>query len=85
MARFTFKAKRGSDEIVSGDIDAESQEHAVNALIAKGLVPISVAEKGVESPIETPRAAPTAQPDFRTRQLKLSFKNVNIFTQQLSS
>jgi type II secretory pathway component PulF len=86
MTKYIYKAKKGPQDIITGEMDAESQDHVVNHLTNQGLVPVSIVERGKER-VEGVRSAPTPQPtiDIHPDSLKLKAKDINIFTRQLGS
>lgn len=86
MPRFSYEAKKGPKEIVSGTIEAVNQNAAVEKLTQLGYVPIRVAPEaeGVRKEQSLTRSrtlAMTAHP-FAT---KVRSREVTIFTEQLSS
>ncbi len=81
MAIYIYKAKKGPTEIISGEIDADSQDHAIDKVTEMGLVAIRVAEKN--------------KPDARSRMpkelkvnpglIRIKAQDIDIFTRQLAS
>jgi len=50
MSKFIYKAKKGPEEVLEGNIEADSENIAVNKLIQSGYYPIWIKEdKGIES------------------------------------
>ncbi|HIE36193.1 MAG TPA: hypothetical protein EYP89_03030 [Candidatus Omnitrophica bacterium] len=45
MVKFKYKAKKGLDNVVEGEIEAENKENVLNRLFNQGLFPIVVEEK----------------------------------------
>lgn len=74
MPKFIYKAKKGLRETVSGVIEAENRDMAVNILNENGLMPVSV---------EIQTTSQTARLTLPLRFKKLGLKELNIFTQQL--
>ncbi|MBL7069373.1 MAG: type II secretion system F family protein [Candidatus Omnitrophica bacterium] len=93
MGIYIYKAKKGPVEVVSGDIEAPSQEEAVNILERRGLMPISVAEKeaGKPEPVSRLAGEPVSQLDRQTGKLvnrltiSVRRQDVDTFTRQLAS
>ena len=83
MAIYAYKAKKGPGEIVSGEVEAPSQEIAVEKLTQMGLTPVSVAEQGRGHPM---RGHPTSDTAGRSRvSAHASSGDIDIFTRQLAS
>ena len=76
MARFTYRAKRGPKEEVSGSIEAENKNAALHRLTAMGYFPISIEQEDIE------RSALRRNPFLYFR--KVSIRDLSIFTRQLS-
>jgi type II secretion system protein F len=74
MARFRYKAKRGSKEEVSGSIEAENKNTALHKLTSIGYFPISIEQ--VEESVSRKSAL------FLFR--KVAIRDLSIFTRQLS-
>jgi len=90
MGTYVYKAKRGPKEIVRGEVEALSQDEAVNKLDNMGLVPITVTEKGA-APRQTRRLEP-GQKKNETKRKSLKFKfskikpnEIDIFTRELAT
>lgn len=83
--RFVYKAKKGAEEIVEGNIEAANQDAAVAKIIEAGLVPVSVKEEGEYVTEEATR------PKTKKTQSSISFsrrvtkKDVYIFTKKLKT
>lgn len=86
MPKYLYKAKKGPQEIVSGEMDAASQDHVVNHLTGLGLVPMSVVEKDKDVSQGTKTVA-SALPEVHVHpeNLKVKAKDIDIFTRQLVS
>jgi len=84
MANFIYKAKKGPDEIVEGDMIADNQDQVVRHLDSLGLIPISIVEKGGGSP-----QAQGGQPEQQHQKVvvnrKIRSKDIDAFTWQLAS
>lgn len=90
MPIFIYKAKRGPEEIVSGKIEADSQDQAVSKLNNTGLVAISVVEEKDRGYLVGPKlkAYQTEKLEAREREarfLKLRSQDVDMLTLQLAS
>ncbi len=75
MPLFSYQAKQGPTNVVSGTIDAPNQEEAVSRLLRQGLVPVVILIKG-----EDLDGAPG-----RPSRLRVSAKERRLFTRQLTS
>ncbi len=86
MTKYVYRAKKGPQEVVSGELDAPSEDHVLNQLTNQGLVPISIVEKGKEMQPSV-QAARTTLPDIPidAEHVKFKSKAINIFTRQLAS
>lgn len=78
MAKFSYRAKRGINEVVKGTIEAESQDAVFNELKSQGLAPISIVK------LEDKKAQ-KVQAQGELAKLRISAKEYNAFLQQLSS
>ena len=81
MPTYIYKAKKGPGEVVKGEIEADSEDHAVGKLERMELVPVTVVEKGgieKEGPIPESRT-----PDIRSVGIRT--RDMDIFTRQLAS
>jgi len=84
MPKFVYKAKKGPEEIVEGEIVAENSDQVVRQLDQMGLSPVSINEKiggtvqGKEDQSEQRR-----KPVLNTR--KIRSKDIDAFTWQLAS
>ncbi len=81
MPTYIYKAKKGPAEVVKGEIEADSEDHAVGKLERMELVPVTVVEKG-----GTEKEAPI--PESRTpgiRSVGIKTRDIDIFTRQLAS
>lgn len=80
MAIYIYKAKKGPAEIISGEMDADSQDYVIDKLAEMGLVAVRVEEKN--------------KPDGRTRMpkglkvnpefIRIKAQDIDIFTRQLA-
>ncbi len=73
MPRYLYTAKSGPHKIIQGNIEAETEQEAVNKLTKTGCFPLSIEQENLSS-----RAGL-----FRLR--KISRKDIALFTRQLSS
>ncbi len=101
MPTFVYRAQKGPENLETGEITAENQDHAVTKLEGMGLTPITVVEKGGEKAADVrpkTEAGPPAGSDQRPKVQEnlqssaLSFssvhvrtKDVDTFTWQLAS
>ena len=76
MAIYYYKAKSGPEKAVNGEIEAPSQEIAVEKLTQMGLTPITVREKGAKGE----RAYVPSAASARAKS-----SDIDIFTRQLAS
>jgi type II secretory pathway component PulF len=76
MPIFVYKAKKGPQETIEGEIEAENRDTAVLRLSDSGLVPVSIELKVTKSK-EVKRRARLVVPR------KLGLKELNVLTQQL--
>ena len=80
MPKFNYKAKKGLNETVSGSLEADNHDEALNKVTAQGLFPIEVNEV----------AAPAAKASGKSRRKKkiskkISSKEVLTFTQKMTT
>lgn len=87
MPTFHYRAKKGLDEALDGKIEAESQEDAVNRLIAQQLFPVSIEEVKSARPSRSPsgRSALRNMIGFKGAGNKVSLKELVAFTQKLAT
>ncbi|MFA6636155.1 MAG: type II secretion system F family protein [Candidatus Omnitrophota bacterium] len=87
MAVYVYKAKKGPEEVIHGEIEAVSTEEAVEKITGSGLVPINIFEK--KSPGETIGSSgpdpDTPEPGTRLLFCNIRSSDVDTFTRQLSS
>lgn len=76
MPRFTYRAKKGPKEEVSGSIEAENKNAALHKLTTMGYFPVSIEQEDIE------RVALRKHPFLRFR--KVAIRDLSIFTRQLS-
>jgi len=84
MPKYVYKAKKGPNEIIDGEMVADNQDQVVKQLDALGLSPVSIIEKdggAVQSK--------GSQPDQRRQKTvfnrKIRAKDIDAFTWQLAS
>jgi len=96
MPIYIYKAKRGPSEMTQGEIEADSQDKAISKLDERGLVAVSVIEKGIRpSGIQRPalkaaRPGPGArgggpQDKQAASGIRIKTHDVDIFTRQIAS
>jgi len=83
MPIYIYKAKKGPNEIVEGEIEANSQDNAVTKLVDMGLSPVGVFEKG--TPVEGERVAPKTGSQRPQPGISARSQDIDIFTRQLAS
>lgn len=76
MPTYTYKAKKGPEEIIEGRIEAVTQDDAVEQLNRIGLTPVSVAELN---------RAEKKQRFARVETGRITVSDIDMFTRQLSS
>ena len=75
MSIFQYRAKKASGETISGQIEAQNQEAAIDLLSQRGLLPIALEEKNTLASSQGGQIKPR----------KISSKEIYYFSQQLSS
>ncbi len=90
MPQFAYRAKKGPHDVLTGVIDAATQEEVINQLSDQGLLPVSIEElkEGAKAPpVKTAAAAPAtvsaASPRLFFGRVKSS--EITIFSRQMSS
>ena len=87
MPIYTYNAKKGPAETVSGEIEAVSPEQVIVKLEEMGLVPVKISEKdgraGRESRIREDRPAQTRK--TAGRLISVKSRDLDTFTRQLAS
>lgn len=76
MSKFAYKAKRGPDDIIEGDMDADSVDTVVERLGNNGYIPFSIVEEG---------RVDTNSAGHKGSRKKVKRKDINIFTRQLAN
>ena len=84
MPIYNYKSKKGPSEIISGEIEAVSQEQAVSKLEAMGMVPINVIEKASAVVGHIHEVKKTASA-LHIGAGKIKLKDIDTFTYQLAS
>ncbi|MCK5259605.1 MAG: type II secretion system F family protein [Candidatus Omnitrophica bacterium] len=84
MPKFHYKAKRGPDEVVEGDMIAENSDQVVVKLDQMDLIPVSIIE-GEGSAVETQKDQGSRSRRPVTRSRKIRTKDIDAFTWQLAS
>lgn len=87
MESFYYKAKRGLTEVVEGTIAAETQEDALNAIIAKGLYPLFIDKEGHTrpAPAKTNFSENKWRSFFFKQKKKLTTRDRFLFTRKLAT
>lgn len=80
MSTYIYKAKKGPQELTSGQIEALNEEDALDKVAALGLVAISVTEKSGAKSAELSKTL-SAHSIFE----RVTVQDVDIFTRQLAS
>ena len=80
MPIYIYKAKKGPVEIINGQIEADSQEHAVTKLGEMGLVPVSLTDIVKAARPQAGGVAPQV-----TGLVRLNAQAIDTFTRQLCS
>jgi len=84
MPKFIYKAKKGPEEIVEGEIAAENSDQVVRQLDQLGLSPVSIVEK--EEAAGKGQKDPSGQRQkLSVRNRKIKSKDIDAFTWQLAS
>ena len=81
MAIYIYKAKKGPAEIISGEIEADSQDHAIDKLAEMGLVAVRVAEEHKPDARSRLPKELKVNPEF----IRIKAQGIDVFTRQLSS
>ena len=95
MSIFTYTAKRGPNEVVTGEINATSQDEAITKLEKMKLVPVKIEMAGatkrpeIETAGEDKSEAPTGEEpeiyNVPSSSAKVKAKDLDTFTRQLAS
>ncbi len=76
MTIFYYRAKKGSSQSITGQIEAQNQDDAIELLSQQGLLPVSVAERPIEG-------LPQPQKSYVLK--RISSKEIYFFTRQLAN
>ncbi len=76
--QFKYKAKKGTKDIVSGVISAESESQAVDLLVNQGLFPVDIT-------VQTISASPPNKATKNVFGKKVNTKDLLLFTQNLAT
>ncbi len=79
MPKFLYKAKHGLDETIQGEIEASSQDEALQRLMAKSLFPVSIKE-AVEN-----EKKPAKKIKLKVRGNRIGTGEILVFTRKLST
>jgi len=85
MPFYTYKAKSGPDKVLSGEIEAASQDAAVEKLVEKGLTPVSVAEAYAAGADSGRSAAYGAERPRLSLSTHAASGDIDVFTRQIAS
>jgi len=90
MATFTYKAKKGPKEIVTGEIEADSEDGAVSKIEGMGLIPVTVITKeAVRVPDAATKIKLSSAPEKKQTQPRITVRTsthcIDVFTHQLST
>lgn len=87
MAIFTYSAKRGPSETMTGEIEAVSQAEALKKIESMGLVPVRIEESRGPRPQERREEAQKSQPAKKAalRSVRVKSRDLDTFTRQLAS
>jgi len=83
MPEFIYKAKKGPDEIVEGEIAADNSDQVVVKLDQMGLIPVSIKEKDGRTGPQEDQADRPQKKALRNRKIRT--KDIDAFTWQLAS
>ena len=83
MQIFIYRAKKGSLELINGEIEADSQDQAVRKLEEMGLTPINVIEKGTG---DFNKAKQLRKTGYHRPQsaIRVRAQDIDTFTRQLA-
>ena len=84
MPKFVYKAKKGPDEIVEGNIFADNQDQVIKELDMLGLIPVSIVEKDGGAS-QGKGSAVDQQKQKAVSNRKIKPKDIDAFTWQLAS
>ncbi len=99
MPVYSYSAKRGPKEIVSGEIEAASEEQALVKLEETGLVPVKISEKKGDGSVFSygktdgknrtvpffPKTEPAENKKKPVKGIKVRSRDMDTFTRQLAS
>ncbi len=92
MPTFNYRAKKGPNEVVSGDIEAATLEEALEKLEQEGLLPVHVdevnpsgAKPQAEEKKERPAPGAGSAPPKKSIFGRIKFSEITIFGRQLAS
>lgn len=91
MPRFVYKAKKGPQEIIEGEIDAENEDAALGKISGLGLVPLRLQTLAgsPQEPAHSSQPSPKGVSDAQVTPgpkggVRVSYKDLNIFTRQFA-
>ncbi|MBI4355992.1 MAG: type II secretion system F family protein [Candidatus Omnitrophica bacterium] len=79
MPTFSYVAKRGPEEIVEGQLEADSRTTALNQLTQLGYVPVRIVEAAAEA------AAVGRRRSAAARRASVPWRTLHLFTRQFAS
>ena len=85
MPVYVYKAKKGPNEIVQGEIEMGSQDAVVSRLEEMGLVPVSVIQKQDTVRGPGPRVQGSEKQKLPFELIKVKTQDIDTFTRQLAS
>ncbi|MCX5667881.1 MAG: type II secretion system F family protein [Candidatus Omnitrophica bacterium] len=85
MPTYIYKAKKGPAEAVSGQIEADSEGHAVKKIEEMGLAPISVVEKGAGERVNGLAGERVKPANPAIARVRVRARDIDTFTRQLAS
>ena len=85
MAIYAYKAKSGPDKIVDGEIEAPSQDIAVEKLTQMGLTPVNVNEKTTAGGQRIADRKGKSAGRYTLNAARARSQDIDIFTRQLAS
>jgi type II secretory pathway component PulF len=84
MPKYFYKAKKGPEEIVEGEIIADNSDQVVTQLDQMGLSPVSIDEQSTRAAAQQ-KAESGHKPRSLSRNRKTRSKDIDAFTWQLAS
>ena len=89
MPQFSYKAKKGPQDVLNGVVDAATEEEAVDKLSQQGLVPVSIQELKTSGKKEENNKPSPSQPASPSTSIaffgKIKSSEITIFSRQLAT